>query len=337
MLTLSFEELQKLLTQNFKVYEEEQMSLQMYHTTYASTIQSPVCEGEAVSTTIREGITLLKIQLTFKQDTQTEIKSLQPQIGFAYCLAGTISATRNNSGYLPPDNNVINLPAYHGYMYVAPTSQGWQYFKANICYEAIYIHFSYPAFIQLVGDQLDEMPTEFKLPMNDYRRYFFKQARLAPAVVALCESLFNNPFSGKSREFYREAKVIELIAYQLDELVKPPEEIDSTGTILTQKEEMLIERSHQLLIANLVNPPSLMELAREIGMSDYRLKHGFKQKYGQTPYRFIAEKRMLTARELLAKGNMNVSEVANAIGFNSLGSFSNSFYEKFGIRPSEVK
>lgn len=337
MLYLSFEELQKLITQNYKVYEEEELSLHMYHTTYTSTIKTPICEGEATSTIIREGITLLKLLLNFKQDTCTEIKSLQPQIGFAYCLTGRVNALRKNTGYQPSGDTHIDLAPNTGYIYVASTSQGWQQFEANMPFEAFYIHFSYHAFSQLLGDQLSEMPADFTQAMENNNRYFFKHTKLAPPVVTLCEALFNNPFSGKSREFYREAKVIELIAHQIDELIKSPEEIAATGYTLTKKEEILLERSHHLLLQNLVNPPSLIELAREIGMSDYKLKNAFRQKYGQTPYRFVAEKRMIVAKELLAKGQMNVSEVAAAVGFNSLGSFSNSFYERYGVRPSELK
>jgi AraC-like DNA-binding protein len=240
---------------------------------------------------------------------------------------------QNQANY---DTNFV-LTSRTGYIYVAASSEGLQQFEANEPFEAIYIHFSYAAFKQLLGDQLNEMPADFNLAMENNDRFFFRRIKLAAPVMALCESLFNNPFTGKSREFYREAKVIELIAYEIDELLKSPEEPDSTGPLLTPKEEKLIERSYHLLLENLANPPSLLELARQIGMSDYRLKNAFRQKYGQTPYRFVAEKRMVTAKALLAKKQMNVSEVAAAVGFNSLGSFSNSFYEKFGIRPSEVK
>jgi AraC-like DNA-binding protein len=337
MLYLSFEELQNLITQNQEVCAAEQLSLQMYHTTYSSVIRSSICDGSALSTIIREGITLLKLQLTFKQTTQTEIKSFQPQIGFAFCMLGRSSVLRNNTHFQPNDDIRFLLHAHTGYIYVAASSEGWQQFEAHVPFEAVYIHFSYAAFKQLLGDQLHELPVDFTKAIENNHHYFLKQVKLSDQVTALCKALFANPFSGKSMEFYREAKVIELIAYQIDELTKPFEEVDSTGPLLTQKEEALMERCYQLLIQNLANPPSLIELARQVGMSDYRLKNGFRQKYGQTPYRFVAEKRLIKAKHLLTEGRMNVSEVASAVGFTSLGSFSNSFYEKFGIRPSEIK
>jgi AraC-like DNA-binding protein len=46
---------------------------------------------------------------------------------------------------------------------------------------------------------------------------------------------------------------------------------------------------------------------------------------------------MLKAKELLEKGAHNVSEVAVEVGYASLGSFSNAFFERFGLRPSAYR
>lgn len=155
-------------------------------------------------------------------------------------------------------------------------------------------------------------------------------------MVALCESLFDNPYEGKSRQFYREAKVIELLAYQIDQLSKPAGEQGSTGLKLTPEEEVRLQDAHDVLLSSLANPPSLLELASQIKMSDYRFKNGFRQLYGITPYRFVADQRLFKARELIQTNQMNVTQAAAAVGYTSLGSFSNSFYEKFGIRPSDL-
>jgi AraC-like DNA-binding protein len=222
-------------------------------------------------------------------------------------------------------------------IYSTAASHGWMQFDRSKPYKAVYLLFSLDAFSRLIGDQLQFMPEEFRQSITSENGYYTKFVKLSSQAISLGEAIFDNPYSGKSRQFYREAKVIELIAYQIDELTRPEQEVDSTGVKLTAKEETLIEYCQQLLLSSLENPPSLIELAKEIGMSDYRLKNGFRQKFGITPNRFVVEHRMTKAKELIKKGNMTVSEVAMAVGFTSLGSFSNSFYEKFGIRPSELK
>ena len=45
--------------------------------------------------------------------------------------------------------------------------------------------------------------------------------------------------------------------------------------------------------------------------------------------------RMLKALKLLLDERMPVNEVANAVGYNSLPTFSNTFTKIVGLRPSE--
>jgi AraC family transcriptional regulator, transcriptional activator of the genes for pyochelin and ferripyochelin receptors len=46
-------------------------------------------------------------------------------------------------------------------------------------------------------------------------------------------------------------------------------------------------------------PPSLLELSRQIGLNDYKLKLGFKQLFGNTVFGYVWEQRMQQARFLL--------------------------------------
>jgi AraC-like DNA-binding protein len=88
---------------------------------------------------------------------------------------------------------------------------------------------------------------------------------------------------------------------------------------------------------NLSNPPSLIKLAKESGLSVYRLKNGLRIRYGNTPFKLLTEMRMLKAKELLLRGEANIGEVAQEVGYSSVGSFSNTFFERFGVRPSTYK
>lgn len=337
MLHFTFEQFNEFLFQNQKLEEQEDLTLKLYHTTYTSSIDNAICRGSAISTTIREGITLLMLQLTFNQNTKTELKNLVPQIGFMYCLKGKISFSNPDTRNKKHPHATLDFTPRVGYVYVSAQAEGWYQFEAGRPFKAIYIHFSYEAFRQLLGEQLEELPVEFLQAMKEPDGHFLTPLTISSSLMALCAAIFNNPYSGKSKQFYCEAKVIELIAYQIDRLSNLSEEANSTGLRLTLREETLLEYCYEVISSSLKNPPSIIELAREVGMSDYRLKNGFKQKFGLTPYRFLLERRMLKAKELLLDGRMNVTEVADSVGFTSLGSFSNSFYEKFGIRPSDIK
>jgi transcriptional regulator GlxA family with amidase domain len=127
------------------------------------------------------------------------------------------------------------------------------------------------------------------------------------------------------------------MAYQIDALLNPEVVQRRFSPPLTKAEEGKIDGCYEALQQNLSNPPSLLELAKSSGLSVYRLKNGFRQRYGDSPFRLLTELRMLRAKELLEKGEVNVSEVAIEVGYTSLGTFSNTFYARFGVRPSSYK
>ncbi|MBD0260418.1 MAG: helix-turn-helix transcriptional regulator, partial [Cytophagales bacterium] len=255
---------------------------------------------------------------------------------FWHCLKGQVTLYRQNTVPRQDSQLHFQIMSREGFFYVTATSRGWMRFEQGQPVKILILLFSYPAFKQLVGEQLAALSPGVVNALEEENGYYMKPMKLSSQAMALCEAVFDNPYEGKSRQFYREAKVIELLAYQIDQISKSVQGQGSTGLKLTAEEETRIEYCREVLLASLANPPSLIALAKQIGMSDYRLKNGFRQKYGETPYRFIADQRMFKARQLLLGRVLSVSEVAAAVGYTSLGTFSNSFYEKFGIRPSEV-
>lgn len=201
----------------------------------------------------------------------------------------------------------------------------------------MYIHFSYDSFRELIGESFKELPQELIQTLDFKKNAFLFFSQTSKTVNALCHTLIRNPFSGKSRAFYTEAKVMELMAHLLDVLVKPPLHDQVMTPPLTPLEMEKVRLCYEELQQHLADPPSLLEMAKRAGLSVYRLKNGFVLQYGDTPYRLLTEMRMLRAKELLENQAFNVSEVAMEVGYTSLGSFSNAFFEKFGLRPSAYK
>ena len=76
-------------------------------------------------------------------------------------------------------------------------------------------------------------------------------------------------------------------------------------------------------------------LAKELGVSRMTLYRKFKAVTGESPSAFIREIKMRKAAALLKERSMNVSEVADAVGFQELSNFSSSFKKHFGVSPSQ--
>ncbi|KOY15823.1 helix-turn-helix transcriptional regulator [Paenibacillus xylanivorans] len=87
----------------------------------------------------------------------------------------------------------------------------------------------------------------------------------------------------------------------------------------------------------MVDPPSLLALSKQVGLNDFKLKKGFKALFGTTVFEYLRQIRLDSAMKLLRNQENNVTEAAIAVGYSNISAFSQQFYRKFGVKPSEMK
>ena len=97
-----------------------------------------------------------------------------------------------------------------------------------------------------------------------------------------------------------------------------------------------INLAQDILLSDLENPPSLTELAQRIGTNTNKLKKEFKAQFGVPVFKYLQNERLKKAYNLIKNEQKSIQEAAWAVGYDSLGSFSNAFEKKFGYRPSQV-
>ncbi len=151
-----------------------------------------------------------------------------------------------------------------------------------------------------------------------------------PIIQNSLEQIINNQFTGISKELFFEGQIIGLLANYISQF--------ETENI--KKELPNIDKLHhakEILLEQMDTPPSLQELSKLTGLNTFKLKTGFKELFGVPVFKFLQEKRLDKAYELIENKKMNIQEVAWYVGYESLGSFSNAFKKKFGIRPTEIK
>ena len=93
-------------------------------------------------------------------------------------------------------------------------------------------------------------------------------------------------------------------------------------------------RSRELLRESLETTLSVQHVARQAGMSEHHFIRQFARLFGVTPHQYRLRVRLERARQLLAVGELSVTQVCMAVGFSSLGSFSDLFARRVGIAPS---
>jgi len=92
-------------------------------------------------------------------------------------------------------------------------------------------------------------------------------------------------------------------------------------------------RAREFMRACHDQPIQLSDIARAACLSTYHFHRLFKETFGETPHEFITGQRLSRARRLLAEGELPITGVCNACGFESPASFSALFRRHFGASP----
>ena len=98
-----------------------------------------------------------------------------------------------------------------------------------------------------------------------------------------------------------------------------------------------IEEAQQLIQDNFDRKLNLDEIAKSVGLSETRLKSGFKESFQITPHQFQIHLRLEKAKEYLQQKNLSITEIASNVGYSSLSHFINIFKREIGKTPSEYQ
>jgi AraC family transcriptional regulator len=88
-----------------------------------------------------------------------------------------------------------------------------------------------------------------------------------------------------------------------------------------------------IIETRLVGGIGLAELAGLCGLQTSRFAHAFKRSTGVAPYRWLQQRRVTRARELLATSRASLADIALACGFADQSHLTRSFARQLGITP----
>lgn len=82
---------------------------------------------------------------------------------------------------------------------------------------------------------------------------------------------------------------------------------------------------------------SLLSAADHVNLSPGYLGSIFKRATGISFRAYLRSVRIVRARELMADPRLNLTEIANAVGYEDLNYFSEAFLQETGVRPSDYR
>ena len=96
-----------------------------------------------------------------------------------------------------------------------------------------------------------------------------------------------------------------------------------------------IRKAKEIILNHITEPPTLQDLASEIGLNLKKLKEGFKKIYGDTVYGYLLDYKMNEARSMLNTKKYNINEISIKLGYSTSSHFIAAFKKKFGTTPKK--
>lgn len=152
-------------------------------------------------------------------------------------------------------------------------------------------------------------------------------------LLLVAHGLLNNRHRDGLRLLQAEAKALELLCGVLDPATQAvPCTVAPGDTDLRR-----LDMARRIVTTQYTPPPRIATIARQVGMSETKLKAAFKARFGMTIHDMGIEARMRHALELLRGRRLPVCRVAQAVGYGHQTSFASAFKKHFGCAPRAAR
>lgn len=235
--------------------------------------------------------------------------------------------------YLCDENYSVSRDYFDSFslIYVLEGKMGFLYDDRQIIVEhgeAILLDFRSKHYYRSLSEKLDKWEMLFKGSASE-------------AYYRLLSECGKNVFRVKGQT----QNVLEKIMGELDKQV--PEEHTVSALIHTMLACVAEGRTNGLsdpvqkalayMDSHLEQPLQIHEVAENIGLSRSYFSRLFRSETGQSPYDYILNVRIATAKDLLAGTTLSVSKVAKSCGFVNTSHFVRLFREHTGQTPAAFR
>lgn len=266
--------------------------------------------------------------LRFQNDTDSA-ETLEKQVGsgliqFHFNVKGKGKFIFNNNSYTIDLNEEKSLLLYNPQkelpLHLLLSPKSW----------IVSVLISIKKFHTLFSSDSEMIPF---LSKDNLEKKYYAEESISPSMAIVLNQIFHYNQNSSLKTLYLKGKSYELLSLFFNTNEDPNAE---HCPFLSDEENVLkIKKAKEIIIKNMAEPPSLQNLADEVGISLKKLKAGFKEIYGDTVFNFLFDYKIEFARKLLESGSYNVNEVGLKIGYSTSSHFIAAFKKKYGTTPKK--
>lgn len=287
-----------------------------------SRIDTPAMSGTVFGEELQPGLLLTAYDLVYTADSQIEVE-VDRSISCAIMLAGEAAALEV-VGYPP----VVSLPRrviVVGYGDRLSCSRPWRAMQHNRAFGVTLR----PCFFDRFADLVDDGGLDV---LRSYLDPGLHSSLLPPSrkLIDLAENTLRQPYSGALGAIHREAQALGFILEAASMLQEEQRLVARIG----RRHYDRVVHARAMLDHNLVDPPKLLELARELGINVTTLQANFKAAFGTTVFGYLRARRLEMGRILIVEHRVGVAEAGYRVGFTNPAAFTAAYRRHFGLPPS---
>lgn len=336
-ISLTDRDLEEMLTELQQKSEQQEIGANYRADNYetAWTLHLPEGRWSNHSFHLRDYLTLTLTEWDFQENLSFKVNTqMEPLFGFNFCMSGgfTVKPFGRSQEFMANADDA-HIAFFQGDVKsMSEVDSGQTVSLVQLAVSPALVH---------------TLSTELSDPLQSFLHQMFSSHQashqtvdpwltitITPAMTIALQQILQCPYQGITKQLYLESKALELITLKLHQLNedRPP-----ASTSLKLDDIDRIHLARDILIRNLDDPPSLLFLAKQAGINSFKLKQGFREIFNTTVFGYLHAYRMEEARRLLQLGEINVTQVAQAVGYTHPGKFAAAFKKKFGITPKVLK
>ena len=235
-------------------------------------------------------------------------------IQFHFCISGSITFNYNKGAY--------NLKLDEGKFLTLYNPEKPLTIDASVAKNSKVISVLIPIveFHKLFTSSSSDIPFFENKSLNQKH---YSENLISNSILIVLNQIIKNDMDNSTRSLLYKAKIYELFSL----IFKKTKEIDLDQCPFLNNDENLkkIAKAKDVILKDIKNPPSLIELSKTIDLSLKNLKKGFKEIYGKPVYKYLFDFKMERAKQLLSNVNLNVNEVSYDLGYSSSSLFIAAF------------
>lgn len=157
------------------------------------------------------------------------------------------------------------------------------------------------------------------------------------ALILLLRQIQVFQGTGVAAHLFYESKVAEIVSLILEKAAAGPDLSCSCSRKLSARDMQNLDTVRSYLADHFASHLRAEALAKMSCMSESKLRSCFKSLYGCTLTEFVQNKRMDHAEYMLLHTDLQINQIASAVGYHHCGRFSSLFQKTTGLLPEEYR